>query len=125
VVSGYQRIGVLKSIGFTPGQVVAAYAGTVAVPAVLGCVAGTVLGNAMAAPLLSKAARVYGVGSLLVPVWVDVAVPVTMLVLAGLAALLPSLRAGRSRPSPPGAPRGRAAGTPRTGCSAGCGCPGR
>ena len=95
VVSGYQRIGVLKSIGFTPGQVVAAYAGTVAVPAVLGCVAGTVLGNAMAAPLLSKAARVYGVGSLLVPVWVDVAVPVTMLVLAGLAALLPSLRAGR------------------------------
>jgi putative ABC transport system permease protein len=95
VVSGYQRIGVLKSIGFTPGQVVAAYAGQVAVPAVVGCVVGTVLGNVMAAPLLSKAARVYGVGSLLVPVWVDVAVPVTMLVLAGLAALLPSLRAGR------------------------------
>jgi putative ABC transport system permease protein len=95
VVSGYQRIGVLKSIGFTPGQVVAAYAGQVAVPAVVGCVVGTVLGNVMAEPLLSKAARVYGVGSLLVPVWVDVAVPVTMLVLAGLAALLPSLRAGR------------------------------
>jgi putative ABC transport system permease protein len=95
VVSGYQRIGVLKSIGFTPGQVVAAYAGQVAVPAVVGCVVGTLLGNVMAAPLLSKAARVYGVGALLVPVWVDVAVPVTMLVLAGLAALLPSLRAGR------------------------------
>ena len=29
VVSGYRRIGILKSIGFTPGQVVAAYAGQV------------------------------------------------------------------------------------------------
>jgi len=95
VVSGYQRIGVLKSIGFTPGQVIAAYAGQVAVPAVVGCVIGTVLGNLMAAPLLSKAANVYGVGSLIVPAWVDVAVPLTMLGLAGLAAVLPSLRAGR------------------------------
>ena len=32
VVAGYRRIGILKSIGFTPGQVVAAYAGQVAVP---------------------------------------------------------------------------------------------
>jgi putative ABC transport system permease protein len=95
VVSGYQRIGVMKSIGFTPAQVMAAYAGQVAVPAVVGCVIGTVLGNLMAVPLLSKAANVYGVGSLLVPVWVDVAVPLAMLVLAGLAAVLPSLRAGR------------------------------
>jgi putative ABC transport system permease protein len=95
VVAGYQRIGVLKSIGFTPAQVVAAYAGQIAVPAVLGCVVGVVIGNAMATPLLSKAAQVYGVGSLLVPAWVDVAVPVTMLALAGLAAVLPSLRAGR------------------------------
>jgi putative ABC transport system permease protein len=58
-------------------------------------VAGVALGNLMAEPLLSKAAHVYGVGSLLVPVWVDVAVPVTMFALAGLAAVLPSLRAGR------------------------------
>jgi putative ABC transport system permease protein len=95
VVSGYQRIGVLKSIGFTPGQVVAAYAGQVAVPTVVGCVLGTVLGNVMAIPLLSKTANVYGVGSLIVPPWVDVAVPLTMIALAGLAAVLPSLRAGR------------------------------
>jgi putative ABC transport system permease protein len=95
VVSGYQRIGVLKSIGFTPGQVVAAYAGQVAVPAVAGCVIGTGLGNAMAIPLLSKTAKVYGVGSLIVPPWVDVAVPLAMVVLASLAAVLPSLRAGR------------------------------
>jgi putative ABC transport system permease protein len=95
VVAGYQRIGVLKSIGFTPGQVVAAYAGQVAVPTAVGCVVGVVLGNLMAEPLLSKAANVYGVGSLIVPPWVDVAVPLTMVALAGLAAVLPSLRAGR------------------------------
>jgi putative ABC transport system permease protein len=95
VVSGYRRIGVLKSIGFTPGQVAAAYAGQVTVPAVAGCVAGVALGNALAVPLLAKTARVYGVGSLAVPVWVDVAVPAAICGLAGIAALVPALRAGR------------------------------
>jgi putative ABC transport system permease protein len=38
---------------------------------------------------------VYGVGALAVPVWVDVAVPLAMLGLAGLTALLLALRAGR------------------------------
>jgi putative ABC transport system permease protein len=95
VVSGYRRIGVLKSIGFTPGQVAAAYAGQVAVPAVAGCLAGVALGNALAVPLLAKAATVYGVGSLRVPVWVDVAVPAAICGLAGIAALVPALRAGR------------------------------
>ena len=35
VIAGYHRIGILKSIGFTPGQVVAAYTGQVTVPAVV------------------------------------------------------------------------------------------
>jgi putative ABC transport system permease protein len=95
VVAGYHRIGVLKSIGFTPGQVVAAYAGQVTVPAIAGSLGGVVLGNVMAAPLLHKAANVYGVGSLQVPVWVDVAVPLAMCGLAGLAAVGCALRAGR------------------------------
>jgi putative ABC transport system permease protein len=95
VVAGYHRIGVLKSIGFTPGQVVAAYSGQVTAPAAIGCVSGVVLGNVMATPLLHKAATVYGVGSLRVPVWVDLAVLLTMCGLAGLAAVLPASRAGR------------------------------
>jgi hypothetical protein len=37
VVAGYRRIGILKSIGFTPAQVVGSYAGLIAVPAVAGC----------------------------------------------------------------------------------------
>jgi putative ABC transport system permease protein len=95
VVAGTRRIGVLKSIGFTPFQVVAAYVLQVAVPAVAGCVAGAVVGDLLAAPLLSRNAQVYGVGKLSVPLWVDVVVPLAMLALTGVAALLPALRAGR------------------------------
>jgi putative ABC transport system permease protein len=95
VVAGTRRIGVLKSIGFSPGQVVASYLIQVAVPAFLGCLIGVVAGNLLSVPLLSQTAQVYGVGALAVPVWVDVAVPLAMLGLAGLAALLLALRAGR------------------------------
>jgi putative ABC transport system permease protein len=95
VVAGYSRIGVLKSIGFSPGQVVAAYTSQAMVPAVAGCLAGVVLGNLLAAPVLRKTANVYGVGTLHVPGWVDLAVPLAMCCLTGIAALLPALRAGR------------------------------
>jgi putative ABC transport system permease protein len=95
VVSGYRRIGVLKSIGFTPGQVVAAYAGQMTAPAVAGALGGVLLGNLLAVPLLSQTANAFGVGALTIPPWVDVVVPVVMCALVGLAALLPSLRAGR------------------------------
>ena len=95
VVAGTRRIGVLKSIGFSPGQVVASYVIQVAVPAFVGCVLGVVAGNLLSVPLLGQTAQVYGVGALAVPVWVDVAVPLAMLGLAGLAAVLLALRAGR------------------------------
>src|SRR5580693_6975618 len=95
VVAGTRRIGVLKSIGFSPGQVVASYVIQVAVPAFLGCVLGVIGGNLLSVPLLSQTAQVYGVGALAVPVWVDVAVPLVMLALAGAAAVLLALRAGR------------------------------
>ena len=95
VVAGYRRIGVLKSIGFSPGQVVAAYTSQAMVPAIAGCLAGVVLGNLLAAPVLRQTAGVYGVGALHVPVWVDLAVPLAMCCLTGISALLPAVRAGR------------------------------
>ena len=95
VVAGYRRIGILKSIGFTPGQVVAAYTGQVTVSALAGVLGGLVLGDLLALMLLRQAANAYGVGTLGVPVWVDVAVPLAMLLLVGIAAVLPSVRAGR------------------------------
>ena len=48
VVAGYRRIGILKSIGFTPGQVVAAYTGQVTVAAVVGVLGRLVLGDVLA-----------------------------------------------------------------------------
>jgi putative ABC transport system permease protein len=98
VVAGTTRIGVLKSIGFTPGQVVAAYVLLVAVPAVTGALAGVVCGNLLATPLYRQNAQVYQVGVLGVPFWVDLAVPAAVLLLTVAAAFGPSLRAGRMSP---------------------------
>ena len=95
VAAGTRRIGVLKSIGFSPGQVVTVYLIQVAVPALAGCVAGVLVGNLLSVPLLGQTAQVYGVGALAVPVWVDLAVPLAMLALTGAAALAPALRAAR------------------------------
>jgi putative ABC transport system permease protein len=95
VAAGTRRIGVLKSIGFSPGQVVAAYLIQVGVPALIGCLAGAVVGNLLSVPLLSQTAQVYGVGALAVPFWVDLAVPLAMLALTGVAALPPAVRAAR------------------------------
>ncbi|MBV9446550.1 MAG: ABC transporter permease [Streptosporangiaceae bacterium] len=95
VIAGTTRIGVLKSIGFTPVQVVFSYVLLVAVPAVAGCVAGAVCGNLLAVPLLSQNAQVYQVGVLGIPLWVDVTVPLAVLALTAAGAVPPALRAGR------------------------------
>lgn len=95
VAAGTRRIGVLKSVGFTPAQVVAVYLTLVLVPALAGCVAGVACGNLLSAPLLGQTADVFGVGRLLVPFWVDLAVPAAMMVLVAVAALVPAARAGR------------------------------
>jgi putative ABC transport system permease protein len=59
VVAGYRRIGVLKSIGFTPLQVAAAYLTQIGAATLAGVVAGTVLGNLWAAPTLNMAAGLF------------------------------------------------------------------
>jgi putative ABC transport system permease protein len=116
VVAGYHRIGVLKSVGLTPGQVVVAYLSRVGWPALAGCVAGTVAGNLLALPVLHQSAEAYTVGSQQVPWWASVAAPAGMLALTVLAALGPALRAGRLSAAQaiaagraPGAGRGYAA----------------
>jgi putative ABC transport system permease protein len=95
VAAGYYRIGVLKSIGLTPAQVVVAYVSRIGVPALAGCVVGVVVGNLLAIPVLHQSAGAYGVGSQSVPWWASVLAPTGMLALTVLAAFLPALRAGR------------------------------
>ena len=50
VIAQYQRIGVLKSLGLTPAQVVAVYLSRVGWPALAGCLAGVVGGYLLAVP---------------------------------------------------------------------------
>jgi putative ABC transport system permease protein len=96
VVAGYRTIGMLKTLGFTPRQVVTTYAGQVLVPAVVGCVVGAPLGHLLALPLLSQTDRAYNVGSTpSLPIWVDVVVALGLPVLVCIAAVAPAWRAGR------------------------------
>ncbi len=93
VVASYRRIGVLKSIGFTPAQVTATYLAQIGLPALAGAIIGTVLGDAWVQPVISVAPLI-GV-HVSVPQWINVAAPLAMLALTGLAAAIPAVRAGR------------------------------
>jgi putative ABC transport system permease protein len=95
VLAGTTRIGVLKSVGFTPAQVTASYVLLVLVPAVLGALAGVVCGNLLAIPLLAANAQVYGIGVLGVPFWADALVPLAVLALTVAGVVPPAARAGR------------------------------
>jgi putative ABC transport system permease protein len=93
VIASYRRIGVLKSIGFTPAQVAATYLVQVSIPAVVGAVAGTILGNSWVLPVIGLY-EVQG-AHVSVPLWINLSAPLGMLALAGLAATVPAVRAGR------------------------------
>jgi putative ABC transport system permease protein len=96
VVSDYTRIGILKSIGFTPGQVVATYVAQAMVPGAAGVVIGAGLGDLLAERLiLRRTASAYSVGVLGVPAWIVVGIPLALWLLSGLVALAPALRGGR------------------------------
>ncbi|MBO4252461.1 ABC transporter permease [Streptomyces griseorubiginosus] len=119
VVSGFRHIGVLKSLGFTPNQVVAVYLMMVCVPATAGAVAGTALGALVAQPLLHQVFTGADLGTVIVTPtiasWVYATTALGMPAVVLLAALIPALRAHRlsaaraiSAGSAPGGGRGRA-----------------
>jgi putative ABC transport system permease protein len=93
VVAGFRHIGVLKALGFTPTQVMATYLAMVSIPALVGCLLGTALGNLLATPLLNDAFRNFGAGDAGVAHWVDVVVVLGMPLVVALSALIPALRA--------------------------------
>uniref|UniRef100_UPI002F910BA5 ABC transporter permease n=1 Tax=Kitasatospora sp. NBC_01519 TaxID=2903576 RepID=UPI002F910BA5 len=95
VASGIRRIGILKSLGFTPSQVARAYTAQAVIPATLGLVLGTVFGNLLAVPILDGATKQLGAASATIPLWVSAVVPLGTLLIVGVTALIPALRAGR------------------------------
>ena len=94
VVASYRRIGVLKSIGFTPAQITTAYLLQVIVPAVPGCAAGLFLGHQWALPMIDAGESLFQL-SVTVPLWVTLAAPAAMLAIVVLAGLVPAVRASR------------------------------
>ncbi|WP_308080681.1 FtsX-like permease family protein [Streptomyces sp. NK15101] len=90
-----RRIGILKSLGFTPLQVGRAYVAQALVPGTVGAVLGVALGNALGVPLMAEVAEVYGTAEVLIPAWVDLVVPAGALVLVAGTAFGPALRAAR------------------------------
>jgi putative ABC transport system permease protein len=95
VASGIRRIGILKSLGFTPSQVARAYTAQAMIPATLGLVLGAVFGNLLAVPILGGATKQLGAASATIPLWVSAVVPLGTLLIVGVTALIPALRAGR------------------------------
>jgi putative ABC transport system permease protein len=116
VVSSMRRIGILKSLGFTPRQVTRAYVMQALVPAVIGVGLGAGLGNLASGPVLHGGDHSLGLGGAAIPWWVNLVVPLGTLALVAATAAVPALRAGRLRAvealvvgRTPHAERGRAA----------------
>lgn len=97
VAAGTRRIGILKSLGFTPAQVVRAYVAQALLPAATGTVLGVLVGNLLAIPVMGTAGTAFGTGTQTIDPWIDFAVPAVALGAVALTALAPALRAGRLR----------------------------
>ncbi len=97
VTAATRRIGILKSLGFTPAQVARAYLGQALIPAGIGTALGVLGGNLLSVPVLGLAHKALRGGLLGIPFWVDLAVPAAALAAVAGTALVPALRAGRLR----------------------------
>jgi putative ABC transport system permease protein len=99
VLAAYREVGVMKAIGYTPGQVVAVFVLQMLAPAAIGCVAGVVGGTLLSQPLLDGTAQALDLPpeAQFAPL-PSAAAALGILVVVALAATLPALRAGLLEP---------------------------
>jgi putative ABC transport system permease protein len=96
VVASYRDFGVMKSIGFTPPQVVAVLMGQILAPVAAGCLVGIPVGTLAAQPFLQQTAHALNLPAPFTAVLpVDILVLVGVLAAAILSVLVPGWRAGR------------------------------
>ena len=96
VLTSYREIGVMKAIGYTPGQVTSILVAQIIVPVTIGAIGGVVVGTLASQPILDETALSFGLPTAFtLPLPVIAAVLSICFVTAGLAAIGPALRAGR------------------------------
>ena len=90
-----RRIGILKALGCTPGQVVRTYCMRALIPCVLGVAAGTAAGTYGATLLLSSTGKDLSTGTPPLSMWIEALVPCAALALVVATSVLTAGRAGR------------------------------
>ena len=96
VIAGTREIGIMKSVGFTPGQVIATFAGQMLIPAGIGCLGGLPAGVLLSQPFLDDTAHAFGLPRTFgVAPAVDALGLGAILVIVVATTLLASMRAGR------------------------------
>jgi putative ABC transport system permease protein len=99
VLTSRRDIGVVKALGFTPGQVVATFVGQMLLAALVGCLVGVPLGGLASRPLVSSSADALGLPAPMQVDWLALLlVTLCSLLVVAVAAAIPALRAGMLRP---------------------------
>jgi putative ABC transport system permease protein len=99
VISSFREIGIMKAIGFTPGDVVGVFTLQIVLPSLAACLIGIPAGTLLSQPLLANSSHALGLAY--VPsfsIGLDLAVLVGGLLVVSIAATLPALRAGLLKP---------------------------
>lgn len=96
ILASYREVGIMKAIGFSPGQVIEVYTGQMIVTALIGCLIGIPLGLVISQPLLNRVADALGLSApaAIVPP-IEIGVLVGMILVVAVSATLPAIRAGR------------------------------
>lgn len=99
VLTSQRNIGIIRALGFTPGQVVATFVGQMLVVALAGCVVGAPLGVLGSQPLVNSSASALGLpASSGIEATAPLLSTLGALMVVALAAAVPALRAGFLRP---------------------------
>ncbi len=96
ILTSYRDIGVMKAVGFTPGQVTSTLVGQILVPVVVGSIAGAIAGTVASGPIVGDTASSFGLPRTFTPDWsVVVVVPMFAILVSTISAVVPALKAGR------------------------------
>jgi putative ABC transport system permease protein len=99
VISSYREIGIMKAVGFAPRQVVAVFVLQIMAPALAACLVGIPAGAVASQPLLANSSHALGLAyEPSFSIGIGLLALIGALLLVGLAATLPALRAGLMKP---------------------------